>query len=76
MYLLLAAIAATLLKFYEVGPFSTISWWWILGLYAATAIWWQVADATGWSRRKAMEREQRIKDERLERQRKQLKARR
>jgi small Trp-rich protein len=35
-------------------------------------VWWQVADASGWSKRKAMEKEDRVKLDRQERIRKRL----
>ena len=72
MYLLLIAVILTILKYMEIGPVAGWSWWVISGVYAATAVWWQVADASGWTKRKAMEKEDRVKLDRQERIRKRL----
>lgn len=72
MYLLLIAVILTVLKYMEVAPVAEWSWWVIIGAYAATAVWWQVADATGYSRRKAMEQDEQIRKGRHERNRKRL----
>ena len=60
MYLLLVAVILTILKYMEIDPVASWSWWVIIGFYAATAVWWQVADATGYSKRKSMEREEQV----------------
>ena len=67
MYLLLIAVLLTVLKYMEIAPVADWSWWVIIGVYAATAVWWQVADATGYSKRKSMEREEKIRQDRLQR---------
>jgi small Trp-rich protein len=67
MYLLLVAVILTVLKYIEIDPVAQWSWWVIIGVYAATAVWWQVADATGYSRRKSMEKEDQIKKDRHQR---------
>ena len=67
MYLLIVAVILTVLKYMEIDPVASWSWWVIIGIYAATAVWWQVADATGYSKRKSMEREEKIRQDRLQR---------
>ena len=67
MYLLLVAVILTVLKYMEIAPVAGWSWWLIIGVYAATAVWWQVADATGYSKRKSMEREEQIRKDRQQR---------
>ena len=69
MYLLLVAVALSLWKWQNIEPVASWSWWIIIGVSAATAVWWQVADSTGYTKRKAMEREDNIKKERNDRHR-------
>ncbi len=56
MYLLAIAVILTALKYLEIGPVANMDWWWILGFYGATIVWWAWADGTGYTKRKAMER--------------------
>lgn len=65
MYLLLVGVLLSVLKLLEVQPVAQWSWWWVLLPFPLTAIWWWVADATGYTQRKANERmEQRQRDRR------------
>lgn len=68
MYLLILGIALSLLKYLEINPVAQWSWWWVLSPYALTAAWWAWADATGYTKGKAMERIERRKKDRLEKQ--------
>jgi small Trp-rich protein len=58
MIFLMAGIALLLLKWLELGPVAAWSWWWVLSPFALAALWWWYADASGYTRRKAMEREE------------------
>lgn len=42
MYLLWIGVLGVLLKFFEVGPFATIDWLWILAPLAVTFLWFEV----------------------------------
>lgn len=68
MYLLGLAIVLSLLKLADIGPVAGWTWWPILGMYGAAAAWWAWADASGYTKRKAMERMDQRKKERIERQ--------
>ena len=68
MYLLGLAILLSLLKLAEIGPPATWSWWYILGVYASAAVWWAWADASGYTKRKAMEKMDKRVQERINRQ--------
>ncbi len=72
MYLLLIAVLATLLKYFEIWPAADLSWWHIIGLFVATAVWWQVSDAIGYSRYKNLKSEEKTRERRLKRNRDQL----
>ena len=54
MYLLGISLLLLLLKYMEIGPVATWSWWVIVGSFGATAAWWMWADATGYTKRKAV----------------------
>lgn len=63
MYTLVLGILLVLLKYFDVSPVVDWSWWWVLSPFAVSAAWWTWADASGYSKRKAMEKmEQRRKD--------------
>jgi len=61
VFLLLAAIALSIAKIAAIEPVTGWSWWTILPLYGATAVWWALADALGytrWRQKKKTERKQ------------------
>jgi small Trp-rich protein len=72
MWFLMLGVLGVLLKYFEVGFVATLSWWIVLIPFALAMAWWAWADASGYTKRKAMEREERRKQERIERQRSQM----
>lgn len=72
MYLLGLALLLSLLKVAEIGPVANWNWWIILGVYGSAIAWWSWADATGYTKRKAMDKMELRKKERLERQKEAL----
>jgi len=68
MWMLLIALLLTVLRYLEVGPLAGLSWWWLLLPYGLTVAWWSFADATGWTKRRVVEREEARKLKRIERQ--------
>lgn len=68
MWMLLIALLLTVLRYLEVGPLAGLSWWWLLLPYGLTVAWWSFADASGWTKRRAVEREEARKLQRVERQ--------
>ncbi|MFZ9138017.1 MAG: TIGR04438 family Trp-rich protein [Hylemonella sp.] len=69
MILLGLGIVLLVLKYFEVAPVAAWSWWLVLLPFALTVAWWAWADASGYTRRKAIEREERRRSDRIERQR-------
>jgi small Trp-rich protein len=67
--MLLLAIGVLLLiaKLAELGPAAEWSWWIILAPFGAAAVWWQIADSTGLTQRRAIEKMERRKTERRDR---------
>jgi len=72
MWFLIVGVLGALLKYLEVGFFATLSWWIVLIPFVLTLAWWAWADASGFTARKAMKRDERRRQERVERQRSQL----
>lgn len=76
MWMLLIALALTVLKYLEVGPLAEMSWWWLLLPYGLTAAWWFYADASGLTKRRAVEQEEARRRKRIDRQKDALGTRR
>ena len=72
MYLLFLGIALMLMKYLEFGPVAEWSWLWVLSPFALAVVWWIWADATGYTKRRAMDRMDEKKKARLEKQREAL----
>lgn len=69
MYLLGIGIVFLLLKYLEIGFVATWSWWVILSPFALAVVWWARADASGYTKRKAMEREEERRQTRIDKNR-------
>ena len=72
MYMLVLGIALSLLKYLDVAPVAQWSWWWVLSPFAVTILWWAWADSTGYTKRKAMEKMDQRKKDRLDKQKQAL----
>ena len=82
MWLLMAAVVLAVLKalvhleVVDVAGIAAMSWWWVLGGFAVTMAWFTYADQSGLTKRKAMEKMDKRKQERLNKQRELLTGRR
>ena len=74
MYLLGLGLVLMVLKYIEWGPLAQWSWWLVLTPFALAAVWWTWADATGYTKRKAMEQDDKRRDERRTRTKEALDA--
>ncbi|MGV3570487.1 MAG: TIGR04438 family Trp-rich protein [Ramlibacter sp.] len=72
MYLLGIGIVLLVLKYLEIGPVAGWDWWWVLSPLAAAVAWWSWADWSGYTKRKAVERENNRKQARIDKSREQL----
>ena len=72
MWSLILGVLGVALKFLEIGPIATLSWWIVLIPFALAVAWWAWADASGYTKRKVVERENQRKEDRIDRQRSQL----
>jgi small Trp-rich protein len=73
MYFLVAGLVLLVLKWAEIGPVATWSWWWVLSPFALAALWWWYADTFGYTKRKAMEKDEARKAQRKQEARDRLK---
>ncbi len=72
MWFLGAGVVLLLLKWLEIGPVAGWSWWIVSVPFVLAIVWWWWADSSGYTKRKASERMDRRKEDRLERSRKAL----
>ena len=68
MWFLVLGILGVALKYFEVGPVATWSWWIVLIPFALAMAWWAWADASGYTKRKVVEREDARRQARIDRQ--------
>jgi small Trp-rich protein len=69
MYLLGLGLVLLALKYLEIGPVALWDWWQVLTPFGLAVVWWAWADASGYTKRKAMEREDARRQERIDRNR-------
>ncbi len=69
MYLLGLGIILLLMKYLDIDPVVAWSWWVVLAPFGLAVAWWSWADASGYTRRKAMEREDKRRRDRIDKQR-------
>ena len=68
MYFLGLGIVLLVLKYLEIAPVVAWSWWMVLAPFGLAMAWWAWADSSGYTKRKAMEREDARKKARIDRQ--------
>jgi small Trp-rich protein len=69
MYFLLLGIVGLALKYLEIGPVATWSWFIVLSPFAMAVAWWAWADASGYTKRKEVEKMDKRKYDRIDKQR-------
>jgi small Trp-rich protein len=67
MYLLGLGLVLLILKYLEFGPVAMWAWWQVLLPFGLAVLWWAWADASGYTKRKAMDREEARRQERIAR---------
>jgi small Trp-rich protein len=72
MYFLGLGVILLIMKWMEIGPVAVWEWWVVLAPFGLAVAWWTWADASGYTKRKAMEREDQRRQERIERSREAL----
>jgi len=72
MWFLGLGLLGVALKFLEIGPVANWSWLTVLIPFGLAIAWWAWADWSGYTKRKAVEREEERKQARIDRQRSQM----
>ena len=67
MYFLILGIMLLLLKYLEIGPVAAWTWYTVLAPFGLAVLWWAWADWSGYTKRKAMEKEDAKKAARIAR---------
>ena len=69
MLFLLAGIVLLAMKYLEFGPVALWPWWVVLSPFGLAVAWWAWADASGYTKRKAMDKMDKRKQDRINKQR-------
>jgi small Trp-rich protein len=69
MYLLGIGLIFLFCKYQEVGAIATWDWWVVLSPFALAVVWWTWADWSGYTKKKAMKKMEKRKQERIDKQR-------
>jgi small Trp-rich protein len=72
MYLLGLGLILLVMKYLEFGPVATWSWWLVLAPFGLAVLWWAWADWSGYTKKKAMERDDARRQSRIDKTRKTL----
>ena len=54
MYFLGLGLILLVMKWLEIGPVAVWDWWVVLAPFGLAIAWWAWADASGYTKRKAM----------------------
>jgi small Trp-rich protein len=69
MYFLGIGIVLLALWYLEIGPVAAWPWYVVLSPFLMAVVWWAYADFSGYSKKKAVERENARKKARIEKSR-------
>lgn len=72
MYLLGLGLVLLVMKYLAIGPVAAWSWWLVLLPFGLAVLWWAWADKSGYTKRKAMEREDQRRQDRIDKNREAL----
>jgi small Trp-rich protein len=56
MVFVVIGVLLLVMKVAELGPVAGMSWWLVLAPFGAAVVWWWWADATGWTKRREMDK--------------------
>ncbi len=69
MWFLGLGLVLLALKYLEIGPVAAWPWWWVLSPFGLAVAWWAWADWSGYTKKKAMQRENERKQARIDKNR-------
>lgn len=66
MPIIIVIVLLSILRYFEIGPFAELSWWWIAGLLGVAFIWFEFIERMfGLDKRKAHEQMEKARKERV-----------
>lgn len=66
MPLIIIIVLLAIVRYFEVGPFAELSWWWIVGLFGVAFIWFEyIEKMLGLDKRKAHDENEKARLERV-----------
>jgi small Trp-rich protein len=66
MPIIIAIVALSILRYFEIGPFATLSWWWVAGLFLVAFIWFEFIERMlGLDKRKANKLQEKAREKRI-----------
>jgi small Trp-rich protein len=69
MYFLVLGLIFLVMKYLEVGPVAAWGWATVLAPFGLAAAWWWWADSSGYTKRKAAEKDEKRKQARIDKNR-------
>jgi small Trp-rich protein len=69
MYFLAIGVVLLVLKYLETGPVAAWDWWVVLSPFALAVAWWAWADWSGYTKKKAMQKEDARRQARIDKSR-------
>ena len=69
MYLLGLGLVLLVMKYLEIGPVAVWDWWLVLMPFGLAVAWWAWADSSGYTKKRAMERENARRQARIDKNR-------
>ena len=69
MYLLGLGLVLLVMKYLEIGPVAVWDWWLVLMPFWLAVAWWAWADSSGYTKKRAMERENARRQARIDKNR-------
>ena len=66
MPIIVLIVALSILRYFEIGPFAIMSWWWIIGLFGVAYIWFEFIERIlGLDKKKAHDEANRTREARV-----------
>lgn len=56
VYMVVLGVLLLILKLAEFGPFGEWSYWSVLWPFGLAVVWWAYADASGWTKRREIDK--------------------
>jgi len=67
MLLIILIVALSALRFFEIGPFAGLSWWWISALFVVAFLWFEyIEKMLGLDKRRAHDETENLRRKRVE----------